>query len=106
MSAYRDVIPIDECARCGYDEIKSSLHVHHIDRDRDNNNPSNLVLLCANCHMGLHHSAWELSEIGIMVPDKSIYVNQICHMSTTGFATITSASQERKMMDSMNIRLR
>jgi len=27
---YRTLIKIEKCARCGYDEIKSSLHVHHI----------------------------------------------------------------------------
>lgn len=38
-----------ECNRCGY-SIYEALEVHHIDRDRSNNDPSNLEILCANCH--------------------------------------------------------
>jgi len=57
---YRTLIKIEKCARCGYDEIKSSLHVHHIDEDRTNNNTSNLIVLCANCHHGLHHNQWSI----------------------------------------------
>lgn len=31
-----------------------SLNTHHIDGDRENNNPDNLALLCANCHGMVH----------------------------------------------------
>jgi len=54
-----------QCQRCGYYEFEGSLHIHHINRDRDNNNESNLILLCANCHFGLHQKKWKLEEIGI-----------------------------------------
>ena len=36
------------------------LHVHHIDRDTMNSNPSNLVSLCASCHMLWHRAAGHL----------------------------------------------
>jgi len=71
--AYRDAIPIEKCIRCGYDENKSIIHVHHLDHDRSNNNPSNLIPLCANCHWSLHRSgknSWKLSDIGIVEPPK------------------------------------
>ena len=39
-----------KCVRCGFDEIKQILGVHHIDRNRKNNELSNLEVLCPNCH--------------------------------------------------------
>lgn len=37
------------CNRCGFDDIRA-IEVHHKDRDRNNNELSNLEVLCANCH--------------------------------------------------------
>lgn len=34
------------CARCG----EPGIDVHHIDYDKNNNNPINLILLCKRCH--------------------------------------------------------
>jgi hypothetical protein len=39
-----------ECERCGYNKDERALDVHHIDRNRDNNDISNLEVLCCNCH--------------------------------------------------------
>jgi len=44
------------CRMCGIhqDELKGwskKLDVHHIDYDKDNLNPNNLISLCHNCHM-------------------------------------------------------
>ena len=41
---------LTRCSRCGYDVEPRILGVHHIDRDRDNNDLSNLEVLCPNCH--------------------------------------------------------
>lgn len=41
---------IGECERCGWDEDIIILEIHHIDRNRTNNDKSNLELLCPNCH--------------------------------------------------------
>lgn len=40
------------CQQCGWDEKKLSkrLEVHHIDYDKQNNNPDNLISLCKTCH--------------------------------------------------------
>lgn len=47
------------CRICGNDE---NLHVHHIDSNRTNNNTSNLVTLCSDCHRAVHeerYKPWE-----------------------------------------------
>lgn len=52
ISSYRDralnYYP-NLCNRCGFTNILA-LEVHHIDRDRNNNDLMNLEILCANCH--------------------------------------------------------
>lgn len=40
------------CFMCG---IMENLCVHHIDKDRKNNNGSNLMTLCMSCHGKIHH---------------------------------------------------
>ena len=43
------------CEDCGLKpEYAGELDVHHIDRNRRNNNPSNLRTLCARCHRREH----------------------------------------------------
>jgi 5-methylcytosine-specific restriction endonuclease McrA len=41
---------ITKCNRCGFAEYPLILGVHHKDRNRDNNQPKNLEILCPNCH--------------------------------------------------------
>jgi 5-methylcytosine-specific restriction endonuclease McrA len=40
--------------RCRDCEATTGLHVHHLDRNPANNDPTNLVTLCASCHLRLH----------------------------------------------------
>jgi len=40
----------EECAVCGENRV---LDVHHIDENRNNNSPENLIFLCPN-----HHALW------------------------------------------------
>jgi len=47
----------------------SDAETHHIDKNRHNNNPSNLVLLCNWCHHHLFHSK---NNIKIEMDDFSI----------------------------------
>lgn len=42
------------CHACNYDRFEDVLQVHHIDHNRDNNDISNLVILCPTCHSGVH----------------------------------------------------
>lgn len=41
---------IEKCERCGFDAHPQILGVHHKDRNRRNNDLSNLEVLCPNCH--------------------------------------------------------
>lgn len=38
------------CARCGYNEHTFILEVHHVNKDRSDNDLENLEILCPNCH--------------------------------------------------------
>lgn len=55
---YRNVaireLGLNECNRCGYKKEPKILQVHHKDRDRTNNDLSNLEILCPNCHVLEH----------------------------------------------------
>ncbi len=39
-----------KCCICGYDKNEKMLEVDHIDSNRDNNNVTNLQILCVWCH--------------------------------------------------------
>lgn len=45
------------CNRCGYDKIADVLVVHHVDRNRSNNDVGNLEVLCPTCHEEEHFTA-------------------------------------------------
>ena len=42
------------CEDCGYQEVSEILEVHHIDCNRDNNDITNLKVLCPTCHAITH----------------------------------------------------
>jgi len=46
------------CQECGIhqDELNRKLHVHHIDYDKKNCNPINLITLCIPCHMKTNYN--------------------------------------------------
>lgn len=46
---------IKSCNRCGYSSNPEILVVHHVDRDRKNNDVNNLEVLCPNCHALEHY---------------------------------------------------
>lgn len=45
------------CNACGKKKRSSNLEIHHKDRNRHNNDPSNLRVLCIDCHDTLHRRA-------------------------------------------------
>ena len=52
-----------ECYRCGYNEFESAVEIHHIDKNRNNNNIKNLIPLCANCHKAVTIDVLNIKEI-------------------------------------------
>lgn len=54
-----------KCAVCGWDEDEDILEVHHIDENRNNNNLSNLIILCPICHkkLSMHKYVLENNKI-------------------------------------------
>ena len=61
----------DSCESCGYHPFwKMSLDVHHRDEDKLNNDPDNLMTLCASCHRELHgwlHETGDTSKAELML---------------------------------------
>ena len=53
-----------KCAICGYhdDDDISLLDVHHIDSNRENNDLSNLIIVCPNCHRKLTLKKYKLID--------------------------------------------
>ncbi|MCK4847092.1 MAG: HNH endonuclease [Deltaproteobacteria bacterium] len=57
------------CKEC--DSIEKPLHVHHLNLDKSNNDPSNLVTLCAKCHGSIDHNLGESPLKNIPLPPSS-----------------------------------
>jgi len=56
------------CEVCGISnqehksEVGLQLDAHHLDGDSENNTPENLILVCRNCHRGIHRNKAEKFE--------------------------------------------
>jgi hypothetical protein len=48
------------CQLCGAAE---ALQVHHVDLNRANSEPRNLLTLCASCHLGYHGRGEQIDEM-------------------------------------------
>lgn len=66
LSSYKDLLKRTNtkqfCVLCKKDNHKI-LCVHHIDRNRKNNNVRNLIWLCRNCHFLIHHYKKEANRL-------------------------------------------
>jgi len=49
------------CQICDCDD-EEVLETHHIDGNRNNNAQENLMTLCCNCHMKIHHRNFYLNK--------------------------------------------
>lgn len=57
-----------KCANCGFDVV---IDVHHIDNDRTNNDITNLIPLCPNCHAIVHRLYnGDVAQLGEHLPCK------------------------------------
>ncbi len=67
-SSYRSVMLRDQraktCVKCNLSDPRV-LAVHHRDKNRDNNDLTNLIWLCHNCHYLVHHDKQE--SVGYLV---------------------------------------
>lgn len=45
-----------KCSVCGYSDNILAIEVHHIDRNRNNNDICNLKVMCCNCHAIEHRT--------------------------------------------------
>ncbi len=43
----------EKCFICGYNKT-NIIEIHHVDKNHTNNDKSNLIGLCPNCHISLH----------------------------------------------------
>jgi hypothetical protein len=43
-----------KCYYCGYNKYEDVLQVHHLDKNRNNNNIKNLRIVCPTCHSEVH----------------------------------------------------
>jgi hypothetical protein len=58
----------DMCVVCGYDKVTQ---VHHIDKNRDNNDISNLVVLCPNHHAEVHRGLLDIKNVISQIDNNS-----------------------------------
>lgn len=64
--SYRRLVEKGQCQQCGSTD---DLSIHHVDFDHYNNDPGNLTVLCAGCHMSLHKQAyWDAVHAGLEPP--------------------------------------
>ncbi len=48
------------CEKCSKEETNPrKIQPHHKDRNRKNNNPNNLIVLCKSCHVKTHHNDYK-----------------------------------------------
>lgn len=52
-----------KCAICEWHEDERALEVHHIDENRENNDITNLIILCPICHKYLTLHLYTLEEL-------------------------------------------
>lgn len=64
-SSYRSIVFRNfehKCCVCGYNEEIGILEVHHKDGNRENNDISNLCILCPNCHRKITLKLYNLTN--------------------------------------------
>lgn len=71
-----------------FGDIPEKYHVHHIDNNRDNNSPDNLVALPRQFHKALHHNyAFYLSIARRNLVDKKLILDMLEYSESKGYRT-------------------
>ena len=76
--AKRIVRSVGHCQLCSHDGSESRLDIHHKDRNKKNQKPSNIEVLCHRCHMKEHADAKETgwdryhAKRRLVAPDSSV----------------------------------
>lgn len=60
-------LPFVKCELC--EEVKN-IHLHHIDRNKNNNKIPNLILLCKECHQKAHKE--DIKKVSILEDKEKI----------------------------------
>jgi len=61
------------CALCGKRLNKLEGDTHHIDENKENNNPENLIVLCDKSHHRVHHDGFKNDVISVPFRDRPPY---------------------------------
>lgn len=99
---------VDTVIRDGYKCVdckngESKLLVHHINKNRKNNSPHNLVTLCSKCH-SVRHGYNKVNHISIAdklkeyAPDRNIYVGTLQLIATEAGVTRERVRQIAKAL--------
>lgn len=83
-----------KCSKCGKKDPEN-LEVHHIDEDRSNNNLSNLLPLCRDCHRRYHAGNLDLSE---HVDDADTEIGLTHGARAEQIEGLTVTDRQRKML--------
>lgn len=53
-----------KCVVCGFDKVVA---IHHIDENKKNNDPTNLIPLCPNHHEMVHNNNWKQEVVPFII---------------------------------------
>lgn len=53
---------VGKCINCDWSDVLDVLEIHHKDKNKLNNAPSNLVVLCPTCHRLVHKGYLSLTQ--------------------------------------------
>ena len=94
------------CFGCGEPVSHEQLHVHHIDEDRSNQDPANLVAVHIGCHTRLHFTGKSRSP-EVRAKIAAAHLGKVGHpQSPETRARISTALKGRVISDETKARLR
>lgn len=52
--------------KCEICDRVTNIHIHHKDRNRENNNKDNLLIVCVHCHLSIHRN-WGKKLVDVFI---------------------------------------